>query len=297
MQRRSDGFYSSFDLNGAMAGFAPLVRLVHDFPVELNSRLFVKDRIGDHALHYFHTGDGTYELHGTAYAVQPGALFLVRPGDGYRFRLQPGAPVRMLNIHFDLEVRPEALVPYPCADDAGSGKRILPESYPAYRLLRPRRRYEELFFALLAADGDGLAALLLRNARFLELLAYLDTAGGGDNETFEPVRRAIALLRRDPAAPWPPEELAQRAGVSRSVLFERFRRFTGLTPGEFLRRERLERARYLLLFTRQALKEIAPGSGFADIHHFTRCFREAYGLPPGEFRRRHSGLADKTTTP
>lgn len=63
-----------------------------------------------------------------------------------------------------------------------------------------------------------------------------------------------------------------------------FRRFFKCTPGEYLRRCRLERATGLLRGSPLPLTEIALASGFADQSHFTRTFRAAFGIAPGAYR-------------
>jgi AraC-like DNA-binding protein len=58
-----------------------------------------------------------------------------------------------------------------------------------------------------------------------------------------------------------------------------------------IRRRRLERCRSDLLdpgLATRPVAAIATRWGFGDTAHFNRLFREAYGMPPGEFRRVHA---------
>src|ERR1700743_3057732 len=57
-------------------------------------------------------------------------------------------------------------------------------------------------------------------------------AGARDAE----VSKALALMHQRPADPWTIASLAQQAGVSRSVLAERFRHFLGGPPMAYLMR-------------------------------------------------------------
>ena len=59
---------------------------------------------------------------------------------------------------------------------------------------------------------------------------------------------------------------------------------TGRPAGELIRQRLLLEARRLLLHTGQTVAEIAYGLGFADPAYFSRFFRRASGLSPGEFR-------------
>lgn len=83
--------------------------------------------------------------------------------------------------------------------------------------------------------------------------------------------------------------LAAELQVSRSHLFETFRRLEGKTVGEYVAARRLERARQLLAETSAPLSEVAVACGFADQSHLTRAFRVTVGETPAQFRRRTRG--------
>ena len=64
-----------------------------------------------------------------------------------------------------------------------------------------------------------------------------------------------------------------------------FRRHHDCSPGEFLRRVRIQRACRLLAESPESLSAIAYETGYADQSHFTRHFKRAVGVPPGAYRR------------
>ena len=80
-------------------------------------------------------------------------------------------------------------------------------------------------------------------------------------------------------------ELAAEAEVHPVHLIRSFRRFFGVTPGEFVRERRLAAAAELLGATDLPIVEIALRAGFADQSHFTRAFRRAHATSPAAFRR------------
>jgi len=79
-------------------------------------------------------------------------------------------------------------------------------------------------------------------------------------------------------------ELGAEAGVHPAHVARTFRRFIGCTPGEYLRRVRLGRARYDLAVGRKPLSIVALEAGFYDQAHFTRVFRRRMGVTPGAYR-------------
>jgi AraC-like DNA-binding protein len=80
------------------------------------------------------------------------------------------------------------------------------------------------------------------------------------------------------------EQLAAQAGLSKYHFSREFKRATGQTPMTFLRQERVEAARSLLLSTPWTLQAIARQVGFADEYHLSRVFRRVTGVPPSHFR-------------
>ncbi len=81
------------------------------------------------------------------------------------------------------------------------------------------------------------------------------------------------------------EVLAQQIGFSPYHFARLFRKTTGETPHQYVRRERLEHARRLLESSKLSLAEVAVESGFGDQSYFTRVFKRALRMTPGAFRR------------
>lgn len=63
------------------------------------------------------------------------------------------------------------------------------------------------------------------------------------------------------------------------------------TPGKWLTSKRLEHVRMLLTTTNQSISEIAFNSGFENISHFSRTFKEKFGLSPLQFRKSQTNIA------
>lgn len=107
-----------------------------------------------------------------------------------------------------------------------------------------------------------------------------------DKEVADPlVQRALLIFEQEMEAALSVNGIARRLGSSRRTLERRFRQATGLSPLAFLAQARIERADWLVRTTALPLTAIAARCGFADSAHFSRRFREAYGLTPSSARR------------
>lgn len=80
------------------------------------------------------------------------------------------------------------------------------------------------------------------------------------------------------------EYLAEYAGVSVSHLSAEFRRCYSMPPIEYLIRQRLSRAAYLLLDRNLTVAQVAERVGYDDPFHFSKLFKKRYGQSPKQFR-------------
>jgi AraC-like DNA-binding protein len=107
-------------------------------------------------------------------------------------------------------------------------------------------------------------------------------AGARDSE----IGKTLALMHRNPAHPWTLAGLAKQAGLSRSVLVERFRRYLNETPMAYLTRWRLQMGAQLLTSTSYSVAQIAAEVGYESEAAFNRAFKREFDVPPARFRNR-----------
>ncbi|MEB0079149.1 AraC family transcriptional regulator [Pseudomonas sp. CCI3.2] len=83
------------------------------------------------------------------------------------------------------------------------------------------------------------------------------------------------------------KDAAAAAFLSPNYLTHLLRKETGSTFSELVLERRMRLARTHLINTTKPVSHIAEVCGFADEAYFSRRFRKANGLPPGQFRRLH----------
>lgn len=79
--------------------------------------------------------------------------------------------------------------------------------------------------------------------------------------------------------------MAAEMNMSVSTLYRKLKGLTGLSGNEFIRKIKLKHS--LRLLTEQGLNvtEAAYASGFNDLGHFRRCFKEEYGVSPSKYAK------------
>lgn len=80
------------------------------------------------------------------------------------------------------------------------------------------------------------------------------------------------------------DRLAAEAGLSTFHFAKMFRVSFGMPPHRYLAERRVERAKHLLRSGPAALAQVALACGYASQSHFTRAFKSAVGMTPGEWR-------------
>ncbi|MFS2174656.1 AraC family transcriptional regulator N-terminal domain-containing protein [Rhizobium pisi] len=94
------------------------------------------------------------------------------------------------------------------------------------------------------------------------------------------VLRAIRFIEENADAGITVQAMAESVAMSGSHFAHRFREITGVSPIQYLKRIRLEKARLLLLEGDLSVSIAAEETGYASTSHFSRDFRRQFGLSP-----------------
>jgi AraC-like DNA-binding protein len=176
---------------------------------------------------------------------------MLQPATGH---LLTGEPVRLMtDRHVDLTT-------VPAIDGAaltrGVRSAMRPDPHSPDAQAQAREVVEEALRPLLPVDDEGLLV----------------------NAIVEDVETSPELLRVD--------DLCARFDISERTLQRLLHKRIGLGPKWLIRRRRLQEAADRLRDADAELAGIAVDLGYADQAHFTRDFRKATGLTPGEFASR-----------
>ena len=151
-------------------------------------------------------------------------------------------------------------------------------------------------FDLINAPYAGALRCRFYEAKSMEMLClFVDAmrqSSGDEPQPDSPSVRALGrvqlarrILEEHLAAPPTVEQLARRVGVNRTRLRHDFKCFFGITIAEFIRAERMERARQLLRDETVSISAIAEAVGYHHAGNFSAAFRRHFGLSPRDHRR------------
>lgn len=84
------------------------------------------------------------------------------------------------------------------------------------------------------------------------------------------------------------DELSRKAYLSRNMFFKWFKEQFGVTPLEYITRERIRLARQLLADKKNSVTSVSQQCGFSDVNYFIRAFKKSEGITPKNWR--HSSV-------
>lgn len=132
---------------------------------------------------------------------------------------------------------------------------------------------------------DAFSALSMEGL-VLEMIGRVQArADRSDRQRPDWLTRAVAFLLEGATDPARVADVAEVVGVHPVHLARVFRRHLGLSPGEYLRRARVQTAMSLIESTREPLATVALRAGFCDQSELTKAFRRELGTTPGAYRR------------
>jgi transcriptional regulator GlxA family with amidase domain len=79
--------------------------------------------------------------------------------------------------------------------------------------------------------------------------------------------------------------LAKRVNLNQDYFSRLFFQATGGRPLEYVHSRRIERAQYLIATTNLSFSEIANQTGFDNVHHFSRIFKNITSVTPGKYKK------------
>lgn len=85
-------------------------------------------------------------------------------------------------------------------------------------------------------------------------------------------------------------QLAKRANQNQDYFSKQFLIHTGQRPLNYIHEKKIERAQYLIATTDKTFLEIAMNTGFSNLPHFSKTFKQIVSLTPGEYRQQNSHL-------
>ena len=225
---------------------------------------------------------GTFEYRSAAgrELMTPGSLLLGNAGLSFECSHAHGVGDRCVSFHFTAEYF-ERL-----ASDAGAAGLFCVPRLPPMRATSSliARAIAQACAGLAGADPCWQELSIQLAAQALELADGVKPTGNAPPGAVARAARVARGIERDFAAELDLAGLARQAGLSPYHFLRSFQRAAGVTPHQFILRQRLREAARRLRGKAARVVDIALECGFRDLSNFNHAFRAEFGVSPRQFR-------------
>ena len=139
-----------------------------------------------------------------------------------------------------------------------------------------------------ADDADSICSFLT----LLLLRLRAEEKKGADNRLKAPVsgentiiRKAQQYVQAHITEKLTVPVVAENIGVSASYLTALFHKHLQLSPGEYIRRIKLQESKQLIREGQKNFTEISEALCYSTVHHFSRQFKQMFGMTPTEYAK------------
>ena len=141
-------------------------------------------------------------------------------------------------------------------------------------------------------SGGNLAKNIYADLNLKELLIRLlqsqrleqVSAESGQDNNHSRHHFVLDYIREHLTEKIPVDDLSKKAYLSRNLFFKWFKEQFGITPLEYINRERIKMAKKLLSDPHHSIHEVSDQCGFSDTNYFVRLFKKSEGITPGEYQ-------------
>ncbi len=227
-------------------------------------------------IEYIVSGSCSLVLDGKTYQLKAGSIFCYGPRTRHQIRNTGDVPLIKFFVDFTgTDVRKVIGVPFLSA----------PVAYQMPNLKSMHALFQQIQ-EVGKQGGRGCQAILRQLVELIALLTKfkaidVNDFGVGSYVTYA---RCLSHIEQNYPEIKSVEQLAKSCHISSAHLSRIFRKFGGESPWQMVTRLKMNRAGELLIRDQLMVKEVAIQIGFEDAYHFSRVFKEYYGMSPRGFR-------------
>ena len=228
-------------------------------------------------LTYVDQGELHSVLEGQDIVLKQGDITLYGPNQWHMHYADIGVAPRYVTITFDLE----GLDLTPLLNQ----KFVAPQQAVTLlqQMLREQERMDEYSNDMIISQLSMVLLTLLREAA-QPSGAKLQTSNAvhGENEIIRQAQQYISTHIREKL---PVPLVARQVDVSPSYLTALFHKNLQISPGEYIRRIKLQESKQMIRENNLNFTEIAAALQYSTVHHFSRQFKEKFGITPTEYAK------------
>ena len=227
----------------------------------------------------------TYVDQGTLHSVADGRdqvlmqgdLVIYGPGQWHMQYADVDVAPRVITITFDV--------------DGGNLESLYNHKFSASKevaallrhMVREQERMDDFSGDMIISQLNMLLLVLLREAKTSKTVKVPESHGvHSENEIIRKAQLYVSShIREKLSVP----TVAKQVDVSPSYLTALFHKHLQISPGEYIRRLKLQESKQMIRENDLNFTEIAAALQYSTVHHFSRQFKEKFGMTPSEYAK------------
>ncbi len=234
--------------------------------------------VHDYQVHFVKDGHGILETESGSYRISPGTVVFICSGESYRFKLYKNS---WSENYFGFKcTMPGSIL----------AKGILKEGNPVFTIENSSEfeRIYQSIFDLVLNEKPGFQ--IIASGIIINMLGNIVSSKIQEKFTGKPIHKVIQdtqlMLRNNYKESINIENIAVENNIGYSYFRKMFKKYTGISPKQYLLQLKIKHAKELLLNTDMSVGEISNNLGFYSIFYFSRIFKAKTGLNPSDLRRK-----------
>ncbi len=232
----------------------------------------------EYQLNYITEGAGVFESKYGKFNIKEGSLLIITPGEWHRYRPLKKTGWVENYIGFKGKIA-DHFFQHPLF----SGKQPVLQLGIKEELIDTHIKIMDL------VEKEQPGYQQIASGMVVKMLGYIVSFEKQKGFSGKPVARVIEetrfYMRQHTHCEIDMEKLALQHHVGYSYFRKMFKKFTGVSPGQYHLQLRVLRAKEMLVSTDLSVKEICMELGFQTIHYFSLIFKKKTGMSPSEFRK------------
>jgi AraC-like DNA-binding protein len=235
---------------------------------------------------FLERGNQLFEVCGEVYRLRGGDTFVTYPDEPHSTGGSPSEPGVLYWLNIRRPAGRSGLLGLPPGESFALVDAMLALPHRHFRASQSTKTLFKELFRWYDQQEAALRAARMRGTLLRLLLETIDASRRhAQSQSTARIREVIQLIRNQPARDFRLEELARHAHLSLSHFKRRFKAETGLSPRQFILRDKIEEAKRRLAAGPQSVTEIALDLGFVTSQYFATVFKRITGLSPSQYRR------------
>ena len=234
-------------------------------------------------INYITEGKGILENEHGSFNLNTGSVFVTFPGLWHRYKPLAKTGWKENYVGFDGFIARKLIAP----------SFFKPES-PVFHLGIKEELIDTYLkiFDIVEKEQPGFQQIA--SGMVLKLLGYIVSLEKQKGFSGKKIARVIESIRFEIRQNLEKEldfnKMAKKYNVSYSYFRKMFKKYTGVSPGQYHMQLKLMRAKELLVSTDKSIKEISYELGFQSIYYFSNMFKKKEGLTPSHFRNKNGPI-------